>query len=86
MTDMTRELLGTLTSVLLYCWLFGFGLLLFWFGMCRLAGGFIHRLHGGMFGLTPHELDVIFYCGMDLLKLGVILLFFFPWLAIQLAL
>jgi hypothetical protein len=79
------ELFGTLGSVLLYCWMFGFGLLLFWFGMYRLAGSFIHRLHGSLFGLTPHELDVIFYCGMGLLKLGVIQLFFFAWLAIQLA-
>lgn len=86
MTDATIELLETLADVLLYCWVFGFGLLLFWFGMYRLAGDFIHRLHGGLFGLTPHELDVIFYCGIGLLKLGVLLLFFFPRLAIQVVL
>lgn len=86
MSDATIELFDALARMLLYCWVFGFGLLLFWFGMYRLAGGFIHRLHGGLFGLTPHELDVIFYCGMGLFKLGVILLFFFPWLAIQVVL
>jgi hypothetical protein len=72
--------------MLLYCWVFGFVFLLFWFGMSRLARGFIQRLHGGMFGLSAHELDVIFYCGMGLLKLLVILFFFFPWMAIRLVL
>jgi hypothetical protein len=86
MSDSTIELFETLASVLLYCWLFGYALLLLWFGIYRLAGGFVHRLHGGLFGLSKHELDVIFYCGMGLLKLGVILLFFFPWLAIRLVL
>ena len=86
MTDSTIEAFEAVAQVLLYCWLFGFALLLFWFGTHRLAAGFVHRLHGGMFGLSRHEMDVIFYCGMGLLKLGVILLFFFPWLAIRLLL
>ena len=86
MSESTIELFNAVSSVLLYCWIFGFGFLLFWFGMYRLAGNFIHRLHGGLFGLTPHELDVIFYCGMGLLKVGVIVLYFIPWLAIQMVL
>jgi hypothetical protein len=75
-SDATIELFETLASVLLYCWVFGFGLLLFWFGMYRAGGRPIHR-HSGLFRLTPHELDVIFYCGIGLRKLGVLLLFFF---------
>jgi hypothetical protein len=39
-----------------------------------------------MFGLSKHEMDLIFYCGMGLLKLVVIVLFFFPWVAIRLVL
>jgi hypothetical protein len=86
MSDAAVELFETIAQVLLYCWVFGFVFLLFWFGMYRLAGGFVQQLHGGMFGLSAHELDVIFYCGMGLLKLLVILFFFFPWLAIRLVL
>ncbi len=86
MSDANVELFEAFTQVLLYCWIFGFLLLLAWFGIFRLTRNFVQRLHGGMFGLTAHELDVIFYCGMGLLKLGVILFFFFPWLAIRIVL
>ena len=86
MTDSTREFFDTLGKVLLRCWLFGFLFLLFWFGFYMLAGEFVHQLHGNMFGLSEHEMDVIFYCGMGLFKLCVIVFFFFPWLAIWLVL
>lgn len=88
MSDSTRstDFFDTLAKVLLRCWLFGFLLLLIWFVVDKLAGEEILRLHGPMFGLTKHELDVIFYCGMGLLKLCVIVFFFFPWLAIRLVL
>lgn len=83
MTDATRDFFETLGKILLRCWVFGFLLLLFWVGVYMLAAGFVHRLHGNMFGLSRHELDVIFYCGMGLFKLCVIVFFFFPWLAIR---
>jgi hypothetical protein len=88
MTDANRtaNFFDMLAQVLLRCWVFGFLLLLIWFGAFTLAGEAIHRLHGSMFGLSSHELDVIFYCGMGLLKLLVIVFFFFPWLAIRLVL
>lgn len=82
----STEFFDTLAKVLLRCWLFGFALLLIWLGVILLAGDFVHRLHGGMFGLSKHELDVIFYCGMGFLKLLVLTFFFIPWLAIRLVL
>lgn len=39
-----------------------------------------------MFGLTKHELDLIHYCGMGLLKLFVFLFFLFPCIAIRMVL
>ena len=44
----------------------------------------IHDLHGKMFGLSEHELDLIHYCGIAFVKLCVFLFFLFPWLAIKL--
>ena len=82
----SNEFFSTLAKVLLRCWVFGFVMLFIWFGMFLLAGGFIHRFHGGMFGLSKHELDLIVYCGMGLFKLLVLVFFFFPWLAIRLVL
>jgi hypothetical protein len=86
MTDSTHDFFDTLAQILLRCWIFGFVLLLLWFGMYMLAGDVIYRLHGPMFGLSKHDLDVIHYCGMAFVKLIVILFFFFPWLAIRLVL
>lgn len=82
----TRELLDALARVLLRCWLFGFMLLLAWLAVFMFAGERAHELHRSLFGLTQHELNVISYCGVALAKLLVLLLFFFPWLAIRLVL
>ena len=86
MSEATREVFDTLARVLLRCWIFGFVLLMMWFGFYMLLGDVIYGLHGGMFGLSKHELDVIHYCGMGLVKLFVLTFFLFPWLAITLVL
>ena len=86
MTDSTHEFFEILGKILLRCWLFGFLLLLLWFGIYILATDVIYRFHGSMFGLSGHDLNVIHYCGMAVVKLAVILFFFFPWLAIRLVL
>ena len=86
MTDGTRDFFDTLAKVLLRCWIIGFALLLFSFVMFMLTGEVIDDIHGRMFGLSSHELDLIMYCGLGLLKFGVLLLFFIPWLSIKLVL
>lgn len=83
MTDSTQDFFDTLAKVLLRCWIFGFALLLFSLVMILVAGGIIDSIHGRMFGLSPHELDLIFYCWLGALKLLVLVLFFMPWLAIR---
>ena len=85
-SEQNVELFNTLAKMLLRCWLFGFVLLLIWLGVILFASDLIHRLHGEMFGLSKHELDLIFYCGLGLLKILVLVFFFFPWLAIRLVL
>ena len=59
MHDSTRDFFDTLAKVLLRCWIFGFVLLLIWLGVVLIGGETIHRLHGPMFGLSDHELEVI---------------------------
>ena len=51
-----------------------------------MLGELIYDIHGALFGLSQHELAVIFYCGMGLLKLAAFTLFFLPWLAIRVVL
>ncbi len=86
MSDATRDFFDTLAKVLLRCWIFGFVLLFLWLAAVLVMGETIHTLHGPLFGLSNHELDVIFYGGMGLLKLCVLVFFFMPWLAIRLVL
>ena len=86
MSESTIELFDTLAKVLLRCWIFGFALLLVWFGFYMLLGDVIHGLHGEMFGLSKHDLNLIHYAGMGLVKLLVFVFFLFPWLSIKLVL
>ncbi len=86
MTASTRDVLDTLAKVLLRCWMLGFVLLFISLGAILLMGETIHNLHGSMFGLSAHELDVIYYCWMGLLKIVVLTCFFIPWLSIKMML
>lgn len=86
MLDSTRDFFETLAKVLLRCWIFGFVLGLFSFVVFMLTGEIIDDIHGRMFGVTPHELDLIIYCGLGMLKLSVLVLFLMPWMAIKLVL
>ena len=82
----TTELLETVASILLRCFVFGFLFLLLWAALFALAPGLIHDVHGKLFDLSPHEVAVIHYCGMGLVKMCVLLFFLFPYFAIRLVL
>jgi hypothetical protein len=82
----TTDFFQTLAGVLLRSWVLGFALLFVWSAAAFFTGDFIYSVHAQMFGLSRHELDLIFYCGMGLLKVLVLVFFFFPWIAVKLAL
>ncbi len=84
--DDLNDLLDALAKVLLRCFVLGFLLLLIWVVVFVLASDVIHNLHGKMFGLLPHELNLIHYCGIAFVKLCVFLFFLFPYIAIRLVL
>jgi hypothetical protein len=86
MSTQITEWLEVVAKILLRYWIIGFLMLVIWIGFFGVASNIIHDLHGSMFGLSPHELNVIHYCGMGLAKLVVGVFFFFPWLAIRLVL
>ncbi len=86
MSETNRELLEATGKVLLRCGLFGFAVLLFWAGAFLFAGDVIYNVHGEMFDLSKHELNVMHYAGMGIFKLVVFVFFFFPWLAIKMVL
>ena len=83
MTDSNREQFDTLAKVLLRSFVLGYALLLLWVGTYVLVGGVIYGVHGQMFGLTPHEVEVIHYCGIAFVKCIGLLFFLFPYVAIR---
>ena len=86
MKDSTKDFFDTLAKVLLRCWIIGFLLMLFSFVVFMLTGEIIDEIHGKMFGLSPHELELVIYCGLGLFKLFVFIFYLFPWIAIRLVL
>ena len=82
----TDDLLDAIAQMLLLCTVFGVILLVFWFGMMIFAGDLVYSIHGGLFDLTPSQLNLIHYCGMGLTKIAIGLFFFIPWLAARLVL
>ena len=88
MTESPRssDFFETLSRVLLRCWISGYALVFIWFGLYLLAPDFVYQTNGKLFGVTKHELDLTFFCGIGLLKLVVIMFFLVPWLAIRLVL
>ena len=86
MTESTRTFFETLVKVLLGCWALGFAVLFVWVGAVLLMGELMHKIHGPMFGVSNHELDVILYCGMGIWKLIALAFYFVPWLAIRMVL
>jgi len=81
----TTEFFDTLAKVLLRSWALGYLLLLLWFGLQTYADGFV-RWQSDFFHLSKHELDLIFYCGIGLMKLVLLVFFLLPWVAIRLVL
>lgn len=81
MTNKPHEFFVALESVLLRCWIFGFGLLLLMFGGMMLPIELHKQIHMSWFGVLPHELDLVMYGTLGLTKLCVIVFFFIPWLA-----
>ena len=88
MSEVTKmdNLLEVIAKILLRCWIFGFIMLLFWWGAIAIAGDLIFGVHGDMFNLTRSQLNAIHYCGMGLTKLAVGLFFFIPWISIRMVL
>ena len=86
MSAKDTESLEVVAKILLRCWIFGFVLLFIWFGFFMVAPNVIYGLHGSMFGLSPHGINLIHYCGMGLTKLAVSMFFFSPWISIRMVL
>ena len=86
MSAQTTELLEAAAKILLRCWIIGFLMMLFSLVVFMLTGEVIYSIHGKMFGLSPHELDLIMYCGLGVFKVFVLIFFLLPWVSVKLVL
>jgi len=77
--------LDELKPLLLWCLGIDYVLLIVWFAAFRLAHDAIYRLHTRWFRLSVESFDAINYAGMAAFKIGALLFFATPLLALWLA-
>ena len=82
----TSNLLDAVAKVLLRCFVLGYLFLLLWLGGYLVAGDFIYRLNSRLFGVTQHEMNLMHFFGMALVKLILFVFFLFPYVSIRLVL
>ena len=82
----THDLLDTVAKVLLRCFILSYLFLLLWVGCFLLAGDLLYRINGPLFGLTQHEMNLVSFYGIVLVKCFAFLVFLFPYIAIRLVL
>lgn len=77
---MTIELVRTLLA---WCTVINFGILLLWFVIFALAHDWMYRLHGKWFSISLNNFDAIHYAGMAIFKIGIILFNLVPYLVLR---
>jgi hypothetical protein len=73
---------STLQSMLLWCVIINYALLIIWFVAFLLARDFIYRLHSRWFRLSVEQFDALMYGSMTVYKIGVLLLNLVPLIAL----
>ena len=73
---------ATLQSMLLWCAIINYVILLIWFAVFMFAHDALYRLHSKWFRITVEQFDVIMYCSMAVFKLGILLLNLAPAIAL----
>lgn len=69
-------------DTLLWCVAINYGFLLCWFAVFVWAHDWMYRLHSRWFRLSNETFDAIHYAGMALHKIGILLFFLAPLLAL----
>ena len=82
-----KDRLEVTAKILLRCFILNLALVLFWFLLFLGGSGrWGYEIHSRFFDITSHEFALINYCGMAFVKLCNIVFFFFPYVAIRMAL
>ncbi len=73
----------TLRSMLAWCTLLNYVILLIWFFLIIFARGWLYRLHTQWFKLSEERFDMINYVGMMLFKILILVFNLTPYLALR---
>jgi hypothetical protein len=72
----------TARSVLLWCTIINYAMVVLWFVLITLGRNWIYPLWGRWFRLTPEQFDQLNFIGIALYKVGVLLFNLVPWIAL----
>lgn len=75
--------LDQLQAFLFYCAAINYAILLLWFVVFVFAHDWLYRQHTRWFQLTPQAFDALNYAGVAVYKIGIILFFLVPALALM---
>jgi hypothetical protein len=70
-------------SVLLWCTVINYGILLVWFLLYVLPHQWMYRLYGRWFRLSVEQIDGINLAGIALFKMGILLFNLVPYIALR---
>ena len=70
--------------LLAWCLGINYAILIVWFTVFVYAHEALYRLHRRWFNLSLEAFDAVNYAGMAIYKIGVMLFFLVPWLALLL--
>ncbi len=77
--------ISTLLTMLLWCTVINYIILLIWFAVFTFAHNALYQLHSRWFRMSMEQFDVMNYAGMAVYKIGVMLLNLVPLIALWIA-
>jgi len=70
-------------DILVWCVVINYAILIVWFGVFVVAHEWMYKLHGRWFNVPVGTFDAIHYAGMAAYKIGILLFFLVPLLALH---
>ena len=70
-------------DILVWCVVINYAILIVWFGVFVVAHEWMYKLHGRWFNVPVGTFDAIHYAGMAAYKIGILLFFLVPLLALD---
>jgi hypothetical protein len=74
--------ISTLQTMLLWCAVINYIVLIIWFAAFVLGHDALYRLHNRWFRLSTEQFDTLHYAGISLYKIGILLLNLVPFIAL----